>query len=150
MPDQLIPCRHCGKNFCYENINEGISISWRCIFCGFESSTHMMNSTLELQAYLDSPAVPALYKDLGVFDEDEFFWVPQYVRTEGVGEIYATPLGGEEWCWTFAPHIPILESEKEMYINPDGSYRKYKADMSRAKRFDKDAFSGALMAGGFL
>jgi hypothetical protein len=103
----------------------------------------MMKNTAELDAILKS--LPKLYQQLAKEDEDGMIWVPQYRRVDGKGEIYANTVDqGEDWFWTAALHIPMPETEKEVYKNPDGTYRLYKADAANAKHFHKEAFAGAL------
>lgn len=149
MKDNLVTCRKCGSNYCYEAMEEGKYVSWICMLCGFQSNTGMMANTAELDAVMSG--LPRLYQDLLFIDEDGFGWVPMYKRVEGVGEVFATPGNTlENWHWTAAKHVLIPESEREMYKNIDGSYRKYKADISNALHFRQDAFPGALHYLGIL
>jgi hypothetical protein len=141
--DQLTECRHCGKPYCYESSVEGKSIMWQCMFCGFTTHTGMLTNTAELKATMEG--LPILYRQLATPDEDGFVWIPQYRRIDGVGEIYANTVDqGVNWFWTAAPHIPMPDSEKEVYKNQDGSYRLYKADAANSKHFHNEAFVGAL------
>ena len=143
LSDGMTTCRHCGSEYCYQTTVEGKSVNWACLLCGYTTSTGMLENTSELHALL--AGLPKLYQELADKDEDGFVWVPQYKKVDGKGEVYANILGqGPEWCWTAALHIPMPESEKEMYKNPDGTYRVYKADAANAKNFHKDAFAGAL------
>lgn len=141
--ERVVPCRKCGSNYCYETIVEGSFVSWSCLLCGYATNTRMLNNTVELEAYLTT--LPRLYQDLTVLDEDGFVWVPRYINVPGVGEIYANVSPQQDgWFWTAAKHIPMPENEKELYKNPDGSYREYKADSMNAKHFHNEAFAGAL------
>ena len=112
MSDQIVKCRKCGSDFCYENTIENKLVSWLCMLCGFQSHTGMMANTEELDAILSS--LPRIYQDLLFIDEDGFGWIPTYKRVEGVGEVFATPGAKlEDWHWTAAKHVIIPESEKD-------------------------------------
>lgn len=143
LTDSLVECRHCGKPYCYESRLEGRSILWKCLFCGWQTSTGMLENTAEFKAVLAS--LPKLYQQLASLDSDGFVWIPQYKKVDGKGEIYADTIDqGVNWFWTAAPHIPMPESEREVYKNADGSYRAYKADAENSKNFHNEAFVGAL------
>lgn len=139
----MVTCRHCGSAYCYQTSVENKYIQWDCLLCGHTTSTGMMQNTAELDAILKG--LPILYQQLAEADEDGLVWVPQYRKIEGKGEVYAnTTNKGEDWFWTAALHILIPDNEKEVFKNPDGSYRTYKADAANAKHFHKEAFAGAL------
>jgi hypothetical protein len=104
----------------------------------------MLNNTAELIQHLST--LPKLYQELKYVDSDGFVWVPEYRRVDGVGEIYASLLPNGDWCWTVA----ILDGEEELFRNPDGTYREYKADQSQSKNFHKEAFAGALHSLGLI
>lgn len=109
----------------------------------------MLDKTVELEAYLKG--LPKLYQDLKHVDSDGFVWVPLYIKVEGRGEIYANKNPNQDyWFWTACKHIPIPEHEKEIYKNPDGSYRTYKADAANAEFFHNMKFAEALHYLGML
>lgn len=147
--DRMVVCRKCGSEHCYEKMVDGVYLEWDCLLCGFTANTHLLANTLETANFLKG--LPLLYQQLAYIDSEGFTWVPQYKRVNGVGEVYANTINkGESWFWTASKHVPVLPSEKEMYKNPDGTYREYKADAANAKHFHNEAFAGALIYLGIL
>ena len=143
MSEQIVECRKCGKPYCYESVQEGVSATWACLSCGFTTSTSMLDNTMELRAVLQG--LPKLYQQLKYKDAEGFVWVPQYRKVEGLGEVYANTVDkGVNWFWTAAKHIPMPEEEKLVNVNMDGSQRQFKADAANAVNFHQDAFFGAL------
>jgi hypothetical protein len=147
MQDQLTSCRKCGSPLCYERHTEGV-VSWDCLQCGFTTNTLLLENTEGVVTY--ESLLPNLFRDIKFVDKDGFVWFPTTVTKEGVGIVFPDGTSKHDWKWAFAPHVEVTEEEKERFKRPDGTYHKYKTDMKKVLHFDKEYFSQALEAAGFL
>ena len=61
MKDNLVTCKRCGSDACYEQHLEGEITTWLCMGCGFTTSTEMKENTPVTINTLETS--PELYKD---------------------------------------------------------------------------------------
>lgn len=143
MIDSLVECPLCKSPYCYQQIHEGVA-TWKCLSCGFTTNSNMMLNTDLLKAY--ELTLPKLYIDIRKVDDSNLVWYPLVVdkTQEGKGILFANGTGVDNWGWTFAKSVPVLEEEKERFKRKDGTYVNYKTDMLNAKHFNKNEFAIAL------
>lgn len=142
MTDSICKCKKCGGSVCYQIMNDHV-VAWKCLVCGFETSTYLMKGTDTLSSFEEN--IPRLYIDLKHEDEDGLVWYPQYIANEGVGVLTVDGTSKDNWFWAFFPHIAVEEHEKERFKGA-----KYKINVNAALQFNQDQFPLALQACGLL
>ena len=146
--DNLVTCKCCGSNACYESeftTQEGKITTWLCMTCGFTS-----NSTMEEESQIikDAEELTAdLIKDLRQV-HDNLVYYPTVISMPEKGMIFPEPIKNKippDWNWTVVKAIPVLEDEKEKFPipNQEGKFYKHKMDMENPQRFDKLCFMDA-------
>lgn len=150
MEDQLVECKRCGSNACYEqHINEDTT-TWLCMGCGFTTSTLMTEGSAT--ANQATSTLPELYKDLVYVDKDKLVWLPAVITLPDQGMVYLDGTSQEDWRWAAVKSIPLSKEDKKDKINGRPKYPKgvnTKADMKNIKHFAQDNFMDALEVVGF-
>ena len=136
MQDQLVECKRCGGNACYEqNINEKVT-TWLCWGCGFTTSTLMgKGSEVVAQAVETSPE---LYKDLMFEDKDGLTWLPATLTLPSKGMVFIDGTNKDNWEWAGVQAIPLQEEDKK--VSED---QTHKMDMKNVKHFEQKDFMEA-------
>jgi hypothetical protein len=136
--DSLIECTRCGSDACYsQEVTKDITIEL-CYGCGFQSNSVMKVGSQFLEEQIE--VLPELYKSLIVEEEDTGkVWMPTTINIEDKGMVFANGTGPENWCWSAAKAIPVLEEEKEKYKNAD-----WRVDMTTIQNFKEGDFMEAL------
>lgn len=134
--DQLVECKRCGGNACYEQkINEQVT-TWLCWGCGFTTSTLMTDkSEIVAQAVETSPE---LYKDLMYRDKDGLTWLPSTLTLPGKGMVFINGTDKSNWKWAGVKAIPLQEGDKKASED-----QTHKMDMKNVKHFDQKDFMEA-------
>jgi len=134
--DQLVDCKRCGGNACYEQpINEQVT-TWLCWGCGFTTSTLMTEkSELVTQAIETSPE---LYKDLMFMDSDKRVWLPSTLTLPAKGMVFVDGTDTDSWAWASVKAIPLQEGDKK--VNEE---QTHKMDMKNVRHFDQRNFMDA-------
>lgn len=144
--DELVICKCCGSNACYESEfitpKEKIQ-TWLCMTCGFTSNTTMTvgSETLEKTEELTAE----LIKDLKQV-HDGLAYFPTAITMPNNGMLFPEPMKGKkDWGWTVVKAVPIPEEDKEKFPDPSnpGEFYKKKMDMKNMKRYDKLCFMDA-------
>lgn len=145
MKDQLIECKRCGGNACYEqHINE-TTTTWLCMGCGFTTSTMMLEGSKLVHDLMETS--PELYKDLLYKDENNRIWAPSTITLPGKGMVFLDGRNKDEWQWAAVKAIEITEEDRKLKQYP--ADQKYKMDMPNAKYFGQREFMDALEVIGF-
>ena len=136
MKDQLVDCKRCGGNACYEQpVNEQVT-TWLCWGCGFTTSTLMTDkSEVVTQAVETSPE---LYKDLMFRDQDGLTWLPSTLTLPAKGMVFVDGTDKDNWKWAGVKAVPLQEGDKK--VSED---QTHKMDMKNVRHFDQRNFMDA-------
>lgn len=145
MKDQLVECKRCGGNACYEqHINE-TTTTWLCMGCGFTTSTMMLEGSKLVQDLMETS--PELYKDLLYKDSDNRIWAPATITLPGKGMVFLDGRNKDEWQWSAVKAVEITEEDRKLKQYP--ADQTHKMDMPNAKYFGQREFMDALEVIGF-
>lgn len=145
MKDQLVECKRCGGNACYEqHINENTT-TWLCMGCGFTTSTMMLEGSKLVNELLETS--PELYKDLLFKDTDKRMWAPSTITLPGKGMVFIDGTTKDEWNWKAVKATEITEEDRKVKEYPKD--QTHKMDMINAKVFGQREFMDALEVIGF-
>lgn len=140
MKDQLVECKRCKGNACYEqNIEENLQ-TWLCMGCGFTTSTVMNKGGQAHNNLLETS--PELYKDLLFEDDTEKIWAPATITLPNKGMVFLDGTSEEQWKWAAVKSIPITEEDRKQKQFPKD--QTHKMDMQNMKHFDQKDFMTAL------
>lgn len=143
--DNLVICRRCGGNACYEQkINEEVTTSL-CMGCGFTSSTLLKEGSEQIQTALETS--PELYKDLMYKDKDGFIWLPSTITLPEKGMVFIDGKSKNDWGWAAVKAIEITEEDRKLKKFPPE--QKYRMDVKNSKLFNQKEFMDALEVIGF-
>tara|TARA_R110000744_G_scaffold130653_2_gene238352 strand:+ start:3115 stop:3591 length:477 start_codon:yes stop_codon:yes gene_type:complete len=143
--DQLVICKHCGGDACYETtLDTENNKAWMCYGCGFSSNSHYVKGSEGLKKADEK--MPELYKDLLFVDEDNLVWYPTTVNMPEKGMVFLDGTHTDTYRWAGVLATEVKEDEKEKFPIPgtDGEYYTKKMDMTTIKYFDKPNFMDAL------
>lgn len=136
--DSLNECSRCGSDACYsQEVTKDITIEL-CYGCGFQSNSVMKVGSQFLEEQMEF--LPELYKSL--IDEEEDtgkVWMPTTINVEDKGMVFANGSDRDNWYWSAAKAIPVLEEEKEKYKNAE-----WRVDMTTIENFKERDFMEAL------
>lgn len=140
MKDQLVECKRCKGNACYEqNIEENLQ-TWLCMGCGFTTSTVMNKGGQAHNNLLETS--PELYKDLLFEDDTEKIWAPATITLPNKGMVFLDGTSEEQWKWAAVKSIPITEEDRKQKQFPKD--QTHKMDMQNMKHFEQKDFMTAL------
>lgn len=140
MKDQLVECKRCKGNACYEqNIEENLQ-TWLCMGCGFTTSTVMNKGGQAHNNLLETS--PELYKDLLFEDDTEKIWAPATITLPNKGMVFLDGSSKEQWQWAAVKSIPITEEDRKQKQFPKD--QTHKMDMQNMKHFEQKDFMTAL------
>ena len=134
--DQLVECKRCGGNACYEQpINKEVT-TWLCWGCGFTTSTLMTDKSEVVTQAIETS--PELYKDLMFRDKDGLTWLPSTLTLPGKGKVFVDGTDKSNWKWAGVQAIPLQEGDKK--VSED---QTHKMDMKNVKHFEQKDFMEA-------
>ena len=143
--DNLIECKRCQGNACYEQkVDENVT-TWLCMGCGFTSSTLMNENSDTTRSAVDT--MPELHKDLMFIDHDKYVWLPATISLPNKGMVFLDGNDSRNWNWSAVLSTPLTDEEIK-----SGKYPKNqtsKVDMSTLKKFGQKEFMDALEVIGF-
>lgn len=145
MKDQLVECKRCNGNACYEQYIDEKTTTWLCMGCGFTSSTVMdkegpaTKNTLEIS--------PELYKDLMFVDDSNYAWFPATITLPEKGMVFLDGSTTTNWQWAAVKAIPLTEEEKTSGRFPKD--QSFKMNVRESFKFDQKSFMDALEVIGF-
>lgn len=144
--DNLIECKRCGGNACYEQKVDQSTTTWLCMGCGFTTSSQLMKDS---ELYMNTiEAAPELYKDLVHIDEQNRAWVPATITLPGKGMVFIDGTSKTDWKWAAVKAIPITEEDRKIKQYPED--QTVRMDMKNASSFDQKNFMDALEVIGFF
>lgn len=146
MKDNLVICKRCGGNACYEQQVDEKVTSWTCFGCGFATSTLFTEDSEPIKNALATS--PELYKDLLFKDESELIWLPSTLTLPGKGMVFVDGTSVEDWNWAAVKAIALTSEEKKSGKFPKG--QDFKMDTSKIEKFDKRDFMSAAEAIGMF
>ena len=141
--DNLVNCKRCDSNACYEQqISETVT-THLCMGCGFTTSTLMKEGSEIVKTALTTS--PELYKDLMFKDQDEYIWMPSTLTVPNKGMVFVDGTDKGNWRWAAVKAIPLQEGDKK--LSKDQTHRM---DMQNVKHFAERDFMDALELIGFF
>tara|TARA_R110000803_G_scaffold38997_3_gene84125 strand:+ start:3303 stop:3752 length:450 start_codon:yes stop_codon:yes gene_type:complete len=144
--DNLVICKKCGGNACYEQHIDENTKTWLCMGCGFSTSTVMTEGSSGVKNTLETS--PELYKDLMYVDEDKNVWFPATITLPGKGMVFLDGVSKDNWLWSAVLSIDL--SKEELASGKYPADQTIKMDMNNAAKFKQDDFMTALEAIGFF
>ena len=145
MKDQLVDCKRCGGNACYEQHIDENTTTWLCMGCGFTTSTLMNEGGKVVGDLLETS--PTLYKDLLFTDDNKRVWAPATMTLPEKGMVFLDGTSEKEWKWAAVKAIKITEEERKIKNFP--SDQTHKMDMAGIKHYGQREFMDALELIGF-
>lgn len=142
MKDQLVECKRCGGNACYEQHIDANTTTWLCMGCGFTTSTLMLEGSKLVHDLLETS--PELYKDLLYKDSDGRMWAPSTITLPGKGMVFIDGTNKDTWSWKAVKAIEITEDDRKIKEYPKD--QTHKMDMPGAKEFGQREFMDAMEA----
>ena len=143
--DQLVECKRCGGNACYEQHIDENTTTWLCMGCGFTTSTMMLEGGKLVADLMETS--PELYKDLLFKDSNNRMWAPSTITLPGKGMVFIDGNNKENWKWKAVQAVEITEEDRKLKEYPEG--QTHKMDMQNAKSFGQREFMDALEIIGF-
>ena len=114
-----------------------------CWTCGMTTNDKMLDgSDFEKENYEHTAE---LIKDLKQV-HNGLAWYPKVINLQNKGMVFPEwNKRLQDWYWSAIKSIPILDSEKEKYPNPEkpGEYYEFKMDIKNVKKFQKLEFMDA-------
>jgi len=145
MQDQLVECKRCRGNACYEQHIDENTTTWLCMGCGFTTSTMMLEGSKLVQDLLATS--PELYKDLLFEDSDKRMWAPATITLPGKGMVFIDGNNKDNWRWKAVKATEITEEDRKIKEYP--ADQTHKMDMAGAQEFGQREFMDALEIIGF-
>ena len=142
MKDNLVTCKRCGGNACYEQHIDESTNTWMCFGCGF-TTTSIMNKEGEAAANARATS-PELYKDLEFVDDKNLSWFPATITLPNKGMVFLDGTGKDNWGWTAVKAVPLQEGDTK--VDPK---QTHKMDMNNKQQFSQKDFMDALEVIGF-
>lgn len=145
MKDNLVECKRCKGNACYEQHIDNNTTTWLCMGCGFTSSTMMDKDGPTTANTLETS--PELYKDLMFVDEDSRAWFPATITLPTKGMVFVDGTSKQNWMWAAVKAVPLTEEEKTSGRFPED--QDIKMNVRESQKFDQKDFMDALEVIGF-
>lgn len=145
MKDQLVECKRCGGNACYEQHIDENTTTWLCMGCGFTTSTMMLEDSKLVADLMETS--PELYKDLLYKDSDNRVWAPSTITLPGKGMVFLDGNNKDNWKWAAVRAVEITDEDRKLKQYPEG--QTHKMDMPNVKHFGQRDFMDALEVIGF-
>ena len=146
MNDQLVECKRCGGNACYEQHIDENTTTWLCMGCGFTTSTILTEGSALHNNLLET--APELYKDLLVVDKDNRVWAPSTITIPKKGMVFADGTEKRNWTWTAVKAVKLTKEEIDSKKFPEGN--EWRMDMQNKKSFNSNDFMDAMDYIGFF
>ena len=143
--DNLVECKRCGGNACYEQKIDETITTWLCMGCGFTTSTLMTEGSTTTVNAIET--MPELHKDLMFIDNNKNVWLPATISIPNKGMVFLDGTDAKDWVWNAVLSTPLTEEELASKKFPNGQTTK--VDMSTSKKFNQKEFMDALEVIGF-
>jgi hypothetical protein len=145
MKDQLVECKRCQGNACYEQHIDENTTTWLCMGCGFTTSTLMDKDGPTTRSTLETS--PELYKDLMYVDKDNRAWFPATITLPAKGMVFIDGTDKADWKWSAVKAVYITPEERKTKNFPKD--QTHKMDMKGATSYEQKDFMDALEVIGF-
>lgn len=145
MKDQLVECKRCKGNACYEQHIDEKNTTWLCMGCGFTTSTMMLEGSNLVSDLMATS--PELYKDLLHTDDTNHVWAPATISLPEKGMVFLDGYSSAQWQWAAVKAVPITEEDRELKQFP--ADQTHKMDMKNIQYFGQKDFMDALSVIGF-
>lgn len=143
--DNLVICKRCGGNACYEQkVNEDIT-TYLCMGCGFTTSTLLKEGSEQVENAIQTS--PELYKDLIFKDQDELIWLPSTITLPEKGMVFIDGTSKTNWKWAAVKAVEITDEDRKLKKFPED--QKFRMDMKNVSSYDQKNFMDALEIIGF-
>lgn len=146
MQDQLVECKRCGGNACYEQHIDEKTTTWLCMGCGFTTSTLMTEGSKLVTDLVETS--PSLYKDLLFTDNDKRVWAPSTITLPEKGMVFLDGTSKDEWKWAAVKSIEITEEDRKVKQFP--KEQTHKMDMQNIQHFGQKEFMDGMEVIGFF
>jgi hypothetical protein len=133
MKDNLIVCKRCGSNACYEAAVGDVKM-WHCFGCGFASNSDQKAESIDPKLL---ETLPELFKDISFTDEDGYLWLPTTINNPNQGMLFPEPVDGG-WKWAAVPTRKTNIAEKHIRGTDKAM------DMKKVKHFEQGDYMEAL------
>jgi hypothetical protein len=143
--DQLVECKRCSGNACYEQHIDENTTTWLCMGCGFTTSTLMVEGGKVVKDLLETS--PELYKELLFTDVNKRVWSPATITLPGKGMVFLNGSNKNDWNWSAVRATKITDEDRKIKEFPADQI--YKMDMPNMKSFGQKDFMDALEVIGF-
>jgi hypothetical protein len=143
--DQLVECKRCSGNACYEQHIDENTTTWLCMGCGFTTSTLMVEGGKVVKDLLETS--PELYKELLFTDVNKRVWSPATITLPGKGMVFLNGSNKNDWVWSAVRATRITDEDRKIKEFP--ADQTYKMDMPNMKSFGQKDFMDALEVIGF-
>tara|TARA_R110000803_G_scaffold109199_1_gene177577 strand:- start:14753 stop:15199 length:447 start_codon:yes stop_codon:yes gene_type:complete len=131
--DNLIECKRCKGNACYEQkLTEEVTTSL-CWGCGFTTSTLMTEGSEIVKQALESS--PELYKDLLHKDVSGLTWLPATITLPEKGMVFIDGTAKDSWRWAAVKAIRLQQGDTKV-----SEEQTHKMDMRNVKHFEQKDF----------
>lgn len=144
--DNLVDCKRCGGNACYEQTIQDNVKTWLCMGCGFTTSDVMLEKSEAHSALLETS--PELYKDLLFIDDNKRVWAPSTITLPGKGMVFVDGSNSTDWKWSAVKAIELTNEEKTSGRFPEG--QTVRMDMANAKKYGQRDYMDAMEEIGFF
>lgn len=145
MKDNLVECKRCGGNACYEQHIDENTTTWLCMGCGFTTSTMMDKDGSTTKSTLETS--PELYKDLMFVDDNNKAWFPATITLPEKGMVFVDGSNKQDWKWAAVKAISLTDEEKQSGRFPQG--QDFKMNVRESQKFEQKNFMDALEVIGF-
>lgn len=143
--DNLVICKKCGGNACYEQkVNEDIT-TYLCMGCGFTTSTLLKEGSEQVENAIQTS--PELYKDLAFKDQDDLIWLPSTITLPEKGMVFIDGTSKSNWKWSAVKAVEITDEDRKLKKFPED--QKFRMDMKNVTSYDQKNFMDALEIIGF-
>ena len=142
--DNLVICKRCGSDACFEQVVTPEVTNYQCFGCGFITNTILTNGSKFFNEQI--AILPDLYKELMGEDEDGLIWMPTTINVPSQGMVFANGKNGDNWKWAAVKAIEVTEEEKERYPIPSkpGEFYEWRMAMETMQEFEEHLFMDAL------
>jgi len=143
--DNLVICKRCGGNACYEQkVNEDIT-TFLCMGCGFTTSTLLKEGSEQVENAIQTS--PELYKDLIFKDQDNLIWLPSTITLPEKGMVFIDGTSKSNWKWAAVKAVEITDEDRKLRKFPED--QKFRMDMKNVTSYEQKNFMDALEIIGF-
>lgn len=145
MKDNLVECKRCNGNACYEQHIDDNTTTWLCMGCGFTTSTMMDKDGPTTASTLESS--PELYRDLMFVDESSRAWFPATITLPTKGMVFVDGTSKQDWKWSAVKAVTLTQEEINSGKFPEG--QEFKMNVRDSQKFEQKDFMDALEVIGF-